>query len=84
MVPVSSTTLPAMAEEGEGDAEEAAAPEAPSDEPRRIDMPEPEAVDLLDAAGTPILKRVAPVLLVIVVLLILRRVTREKKRQITP
>lgn len=75
-----------LAEEGQGDApegdgEEVAEPEAtpPSDEPRRIDMPEPEAVDLLDAAGTPILKRVAPILAVIVVLLILRRVMRKKK-----
>jgi hypothetical protein len=40
---------------------------------RKIDSPEPEAVDLLEVAGTPMLKRVAPVLGVLLLLLILRR-----------
>ena len=46
--------------------------------PRRIDAPEVEAVDLLDAAGTPVLKRVAPIIGVILVVLILRRLLRKK------
>ncbi len=41
--------------------------------PRRIEMPEPEPVDLLDTAGAPVAKRLAPVVLVLLVLLILRR-----------
>jgi uncharacterized protein len=41
---------------------------------RKIDSPEPEAVDLLEVAGTPMLKRLAPVLGIIVVLLVLRRI----------
>jgi hypothetical protein len=66
-----------------GDEPEASAAEAPvlavPDAPgqpvvRKIDSPEPEAVDLLEVAGTPILKRAAPVVGVLLVLLILRRI----------
>ena len=35
---------------------------------RRIEMPEPEAIDLLDAARTPVLKRVAVIVGVVLVL----------------
>lgn len=45
--------------------------------PRKIDMPEPEAVDLLDAAGTPVIKRLAPVIIVVILLLLLRRRRRK-------
>jgi carbon monoxide dehydrogenase subunit G len=41
---------------------------------RKINMPEPEAVDLLDTAGAPLLKRIAPVAGVVVLLLLLRRI----------
>ncbi|MDH3754855.1 MAG: SRPBCC family protein [Acidimicrobiia bacterium] len=41
---------------------------------RRIDMPEPQAVDLLGTAGTPIVKRLAPIAAVLLVLWLLRRV----------
>ncbi|MGI9600745.1 MAG: SRPBCC family protein [Acidimicrobiales bacterium] len=41
---------------------------------RRIDSPEPEAVDLLETAGAPVLKRLAPVVAVIVLIIVLRRV----------
>ncbi len=44
--------------------------------PRKINMPEPQAVDLLDTAGAPVLKRLAPVLGVLVVLFLLRRKLR--------
>ena len=52
--------------------------EAPSG-PRRIEMPEAQPVDLLDTAGAPVLKRLAPVLIVLVVLWLLRR-RRAKAR----
>jgi len=45
--------------------------------PRKINMPEPEAVDLLDAAGTPVLKRLAPVIVVVILILVLRRRRRK-------
>ncbi len=45
--------------------------------PRRIDMPEPEAIDLMEAAGTSIMKRVVPLVLVVVLALILRRMLRR-------
>lgn len=44
---------------------------------RRVHQPEPEAVDLLDAAGAPVLKRLLPVVAVVVALLVLRRLLRR-------
>lgn len=62
-----------------GAAPEAAAAEpAPATGPRRIEHPEPQPVDLIDTAGAPILKRVAPVIAIIVVLLVLRRLLRGR------
>ncbi len=49
----------------------------PEPGPRKIEMPEPEAVDLLDAAGAPVLKRLAPVIAVVLAILILRRLLRK-------
>jgi carbon monoxide dehydrogenase subunit G len=40
---------------------------------RRIDSPEPTAVNLLDTAGAPLAKRVAPIVAILVVLWMLRR-----------
>jgi uncharacterized protein len=45
---------------------------------RKIDSPEAQAVDLFDTAGAPVLKRVAPVVVLVVVLLVLRRVLRSR------
>ena len=45
--------------------------------PRKINMPEAEAVDLLDAAGASVFKRVLPVAAVAALLLILRRMFRK-------
>jgi carbon monoxide dehydrogenase subunit G len=53
------------------EASTAPAPEVP--QVRKIDMPEPEAVDLLDAAGASVLKRLIPPLVVLAVLLLLWR-----------
>lgn len=46
--------------------------------PRKINMPDPKAVDLLDTAGAPVLKRLAPVLGLLFVLFLLRRKLRRK------
>ncbi len=43
---------------------------------RKIDSPEPEAVDLLEVAGTPLLKRAALPAVVFVLLWVLRRMVR--------
>lgn len=45
--------------------------------PRKIDSPEAEAVDLLDAAGAPVFKRVLPVVGIAVLLFLLRRIFRR-------
>jgi carbon monoxide dehydrogenase subunit G len=77
---------PTAAASGEGGAEGATSSEgAPADaadaasagataEPqvRKIDAPEAEAVDLLSVSGSPITKRLAPVLAGVIVLIILR------------
>ncbi len=41
---------------------------------RKIEMAEPEAVDLLDTAGAPLMKRAAPIAGVVLLLLLLRRI----------
>ena len=46
---------------------------------RRIDHPEPEAIDLLGSAGTPVLKRAVPVLGVAVAALIVWRLLRRRR-----
>jgi carbon monoxide dehydrogenase subunit G len=46
--------------------------------PRRIEMPEPEPVDLLETAGAPVIKRVIPIVIVVLVLIfLLRRLRRS-------
>lgn len=59
-------------------AEEAADTPAEDTGPRKIDMPEAEAVDLLDAAGAPVLQRALPVAGVLAVLLLLRRFLKRR------
>jgi carbon monoxide dehydrogenase subunit G len=49
-----------------------AAPAAQSG-PRKINMPEPEPVDLLETAGASVGKRLAPLLLLALIVLLLRR-----------
>lgn len=55
-------------------------PAAASTGPRKITMPEPAAVDLLDTAGVPVLKRLAPAIGVLVVLFLLRRKLRCRRK----
>lgn len=52
---------------------------APAPTIRRIDQPEPEAIDLLESAGTPVLKRAVPVLGVAVAALIIWRLVRRRR-----
>ncbi len=63
----------APAAEAAADEQAAPAAEPASSGPRKIDMPEPEPVDLLDTAGAPVIKRLLPVLAVLVLLLLVRR-----------
>lgn len=66
------------ADDGEAPAAEATSEPAPtSSGPRRIEMPEPEPVDLLDTAGAPVAKRLAPLVIVLLVFLLLRRRKRS-------
>jgi carbon monoxide dehydrogenase subunit G len=52
---------------------------APAPAVRKIDQPEPEAIDLLESAGTPVLKRAVPVLGVAVAALIVWRLLRRRR-----
>ncbi|HEV8298888.1 MAG TPA: SRPBCC family protein [Acidimicrobiales bacterium] len=54
---------------------------APSAGVRRIDSPEPEAVDLLDTAGAPVLKRLLPVVGVVLAFFLLRHKLRSRRRK---
>ncbi len=56
-----------------------AAANADSDGPRKIDMPEPEPVDLLATADTTLAKRIVPIALVLLLLLLLRRRRRRRR-----
>lgn len=68
---------------------EAAAPSAPIADPivsetptvRRVDQPEPEAIDLLEQAGSPLLKRAVPVLGVAIGALIVFGLIRRRRRR---
>jgi uncharacterized protein len=56
-----------------------AAPSAPSGSTvRQVDAPEPTPVDLFDAAGSSMAKRVAPIAAVLVLLWLLRRLARRR------
>lgn len=70
--------LEALIEEGvdssEHKAEEIGAPADPT--VRKIDAPEAEAVDLLGVAGTPVLKRLVPPVVILFVLIVLWRLLR--------
>jgi hypothetical protein len=55
--------------------------EAATEEPsavRKVDMPEPEAIDLLGSAGSPVLKRAVPLLGVAIVAFVLWRLLRRR------
>jgi len=45
-----------------------------------VDLPEPERVDLLEADGTPVLRRVVPVVGALVVLLVVVGLLRRRRK----
>ena len=55
------------------------APAVPTSEVRTIDSPEPEPVDLLETAGTPVARRVAPILAIIAVAWVLKKLLTRNK-----
>jgi carbon monoxide dehydrogenase subunit G len=65
---------PPVAAASSGNGASTSAPDAV----RKIDSPEPDAVDLLDTAGAPVLKRLAPVIVVVFALFLLRRKFRKR------
>ena len=76
---------PAAGEEPADEAAPAPGATAPSATPapsavRRIDSPEPEPVNLLDAAGSPVGKRVGPILAAVAVLWLLKKLLGRRKR----
>jgi len=54
--------------------------EGPDPIVRRIESPEVEPVDLLDTAGSPVLKRAAPLLVVLAVVLVVLGLRRRRRR----
>jgi hypothetical protein len=79
-VPAASPHEPAPTAAGTA-AADPAAPAPPSPKVQTFDQPEPEAIDLLDAAGAPVLKRVVPAVLAgLVVLVLLRVLLRRRSR----
>ncbi len=70
-----------MAQPAPVDAPEKTPPVATPDKPavRKIDAPEAKPVDLLDAAGSPVAKRVGPLLAVVAVLWVLKKLLSRNK-----
>ncbi|MEQ1788643.1 MAG: SRPBCC family protein [Acidimicrobiales bacterium] len=66
-----------------GDPEPPAEPELDDTPPaaavRKIDHPEPEPVDLIEAAGSPVARRVGPVLAVVAILWVLKKLLSRSK-----
>jgi len=77
---VLSGSAPAAAPAPAPEAVATEAPAAPSG-PRKIDSKPAQPVDLLEHAGSPVAKRVGPIIGVLVVVLWLLRRRRKKKRQ---
>ena len=67
--------------EGETATSEATTSEAtaPSGGARKIDMPEPEAIDLIGAVGAPVMKRIATLAAAVGAFLLLRRLLRRSR-----
>ena len=57
-----------------------AEPSTPASGVRKIESPEAEPVDLIDTAGSPVLKRLAPVLVVVLGFFLLRRRFRRRNK----
>jgi len=75
-----SDTPAAVAPEAAGTAAVASPPPVVKAAVRKIDSPEPEPVNLFDAAGSPVAKRVGPILAAVAVLWLLRKLFSRRKR----
>ena len=75
--PAPAAEAPTEAASAEGATDAAAA----SSGPRRIDSPEAEPIDLMDAAGESVGKRLAPVIVAILALITLRVIFKRRKRK---
>ncbi|MEY4130913.1 MAG: hypothetical protein RLZZ31_1037 [Actinomycetota bacterium] len=58
-----------------------ATPESNEPTVRKIDQPEPEAIDLLGSAGSPLLKRAAPILGVAIAAAVVYGLVRRRRRR---
>lgn len=68
------------AEQPAGAGQPAASGSASGSTVRRVDHPEPEPVDLIDAAGGSVVKRVLPVLAVLAIVVVLLRLRGRRRR----
>lgn len=74
-VPVATTEPAAGGTAATSEPEQAAEPPV-----RRIDSPEPQPVNLLDAAGSPVAKRVGPILAAVAILWLLKKLLARRRR----
>jgi carbon monoxide dehydrogenase subunit G len=76
-----AATAPATAAGTSEEAPTEAAPAAAATGPRKIDSPEAQPIDLMDAAGESVGKRLAPVIAAIVALITLRVIFKRRQRK---
>ena len=79
-----ASAAPSSASATSPDASESTSSSAPAEETpgvRKIDQPEPEAIDLLEQAGSPVLKRAVPILGVAIGALIVFGLVRRRRRR---
>ncbi|MXW76046.1 MAG: carbon monoxide dehydrogenase [Acidimicrobiaceae bacterium] len=75
-----AAAVDASSDAGDADTEAAGGEAAkPDGAARKIEMPEPEAIDLIDAAAAPVMKRMATLAAVVVAFLVLRRLLRRSR-----
>ena len=74
-------TAPAPAAGTSEEAPTEAAPAAAASGPRKIDSPEAQPIDLMDAAGGSVGKRLAPVIAAIIALITLRVIFKRRQRR---
>ena len=60
-------------------ADDAPLPVKPSEALRKIEAPEAKPVDLLDAAGSPVAKRVGPILAVVALVWLLKKLLARRR-----
>jgi uncharacterized protein len=77
--PTAKTAEAATASSGDADRARANGTSGPSI--RVVDSPEPEPVDLLEAAGAPVVKRLAPVVIGLTILWLLSIFLRHRRRR---